>query len=96
MTHNNTKTMRNAYEQFNNSSIFDLDQCYYNFSRAKAQAYDYCIELFNRYNGVKFRITGYNSMIFSVGFIGEINGKKAFFYITPHHDRYIYIEELEK
>lgn len=95
MTHNKTKTMRNAYQQFKRSSLYNLYQCYYNFSRAKEKAFEYCVGLCDIYNGTMIRITGYNQHIFSVGFIGEINGKQAFFYITPHHDRYIYIEELE-
>lgn len=96
MTKCNNQTIKNAYDRWVNSSLNTLRDCYNNYSVHKENAYNYCWELFRKYNGDVFGIISYNSMVFSVGFTGEIDGKKAFFYITRDYDRYIYLEELDK
>lgn len=49
----------------------------------------------HEYNGKALKIIGYNTMTFSVGFLGTVDGRAAFIYITKTYDRYIYIDEME-
>ena len=94
MTHPPTNTLRNAYERYIQSNNYTLEQCYCNHSRAKQNAFDYCRELEYQNHGYNLKIIGFNSQTFSVGFIGEIGNKKAFFYITRDYDRFILLEEI--
>lgn len=94
MKHTKTETMRQAYRKYNKSINRCLADCYSNWSTAKEEAYDHCIRKEIEYCGYNGRIIGYNSNIFTFGFIGEINGKEAFFYITPSYERYIFINEI--
>lgn len=86
------KQMQSAYKQYLWSSKTQLFDCYDNPSRAKFNAYDYCLSLFREYNGSDFRIIGYNTFGFSVGFMFEKDGKKCLAYITKDHDRYFEID----
>lgn len=95
MTHTTAKVIKNAYNNYFNSNLCTLYDCYTNFSYNKQRAYDYCLSLMAKYNGQAGCIIGYNCMVFSFGFIGEYDGKQAFFYITRDYDRYIFIDELE-
>ena len=95
MTHTTAKVIKNAYNAYLNSNDCTLFDCYKNASYYKQRAYDYCLSLVQKYNGQAWCITGYNSQVFSFGFIGEIDGKAAFFYITRDYDRYIYLDELD-
>ena len=96
MKHANTTQMKNAYHQFLGQYFQSLRDCYDRPSEAKEAAYDYCLDLCNRYNcSYNYTIMGYNTFSFSFGFAGEINGKEAFFYITKSYDRFIYLDEIE-
>lgn len=72
-----------------------LWQVYGNYSRAKEKAFDYCLELVNKYKGRNFRILGANTCTFSFGFIGFVPNEntgeleESFIYITRDYDRYI-------
>ena len=94
MTHTTTKQIKNAYHNHEKSYYAELWHCYDRFSYNKEKAMEYCKKLMLKYNGQLGRIIGYNSQTFSYGFIGEINGKPAFFYITKDYDRYIYLDEV--
>lgn len=99
MTHTTTKTIKTAYAQYKKSHLYSLNDCYQNASYNKQKAFNYCRELAHNYNaylvGEPLKIISYNTNFFSVGFVGIINGRKAFFYITKAHNRFIYFEELE-
>lgn len=95
MTKCTSKQIKNAYKQFLKSCNYSLYDCYGNFSRAKENAFKYCLNLVNKYNGIHYKIIGFNSMQFSFGFVGEIDGQKAFFYITKDYDRFIPLNLLE-
>lgn len=96
----NNKQIKEAYKQYLKSNYYELYQCYNNYSYFKEKAIEYCKELQYKYNGFNLKIIGFNSMTFSVGFIGEIPDEKtgeikeAFFYITKNYDRYIFTDEL--
>lgn len=89
------KLIKNAYESYLKSYNYCLSDCYSNWSYHKEDAFNYCRDLVNKYEGRQGRIIGYCIMSFSYGFIGKINNKEAFFYITRDYDRYIYLEDLE-
>jgi hypothetical protein len=54
---------------------------------------EYCMDLMKDHNGHGLKILSFNLFHFSVGFYGEMNGKKAFFYITKSYDRFFYLED---
>ena len=95
MTHAPTQQIKQAYRNYCRSYNYDLYDCYEQPSRAKREAMDYCARLMEENNGKALKIIGYNTMTFSVGFIGVIDGKEAFIYITKSYDRYIYMNEME-
>ena len=94
MTHTKSKVIKTAYDQWTCSHFSFLSEVYANYSVAKANAMEYCKRVMREYNGWAFRIIGYNCMTFSVGFLGDVEGKKAFFYITKDYDRFIFLDEL--
>lgn len=63
-----------------NSDARELSDVYANCSDAKRKAYEYCLKLFEKYNGTNFRIVGHNCMTFTVAFEGVMpeTGKLAF------------------
>ena len=100
MTYTKNKNIKNAFVSYSKSTNYCLCDCYGNFSQAKENAMEYCKNLMQKLNGYGLKIIGFNSMTFSVGFIGEIPDnktgeiKKVFCYITRDYDRYIFIEDL--
>lgn len=95
MTHTRTQQIKNAFEDYNRSRLYDLFDCYERPSRAKENAMEYCKTLCHQYSGRALKIIGYNTMTFSVGFIGTVDDRPAFIYITKTYDRYIFIDEME-
>jgi hypothetical protein len=96
MTHTNRKAIKDAYTQYCKSQYCTLDDCYGQYSYAKQRAYNYCLDLVQKYNGIEYGIINFNTFGFSFGFIGTLDGnRQAFFYITKEYDRYIFIDELE-
>ena len=96
MTHAKTQALKRAYISYLASTYRSLNDCYVNASGEKHTAFDYCLHLENKYNGENLKIISFNTFSFSVGFVGFINDRKAFFYITRDHDRYIYLDEIAK
>lgn len=95
MTHCTTKTIKDAYARFLNSDLYTLRHCYNRPSENKQRAFDYCVDLWRKYDGQQARIIGYNTTQFSFGFIGSFDGNRpAFFYVTRDYDRYIYLDEI--
>lgn len=94
MTHTKAQNIKRAFEDWKKSNATELWHVYDRFSYAKENAMDYCKTLVAKFNGYGLKIIGSNCMKFSVGFIGEIDGKQAFFYITKSYDRFIYLDEM--
>ena len=92
--HSNSQVMRTAYRQYMRSDMTELYHCYNSWSHAKQMGMDRCHDMNREFNGDGCRILSYNTNFFSVGFVGEYEGKKAFFYITHAQTRFIYIDEL--
>ena len=77
-----TKKMESAYWRYKMSDRFNLYQAYNSFSKAKAEAWEYCEKLCEEYNGKELKVIGANSNFFSAGFLFEEDGKDMFMYIT--------------
>lgn len=92
MKKSNTKTLKNAYENWQQSSNYTLRDCYSSYSCEKGRAFNYCKELCEKYNGYGLKIISYNIFGFSCGFVGLIDNKKVFVYITKDYDRYLELE----
>ena len=87
----NTKRMRDALDRYYRAEFHDLNEVYHHHSKAKEQGMFYCRMLCAKHNGEDLRIISWNSHRFTVGFFGTINGKKAFFYVTPTRDTAMYL-----
>lgn len=86
-----TKYNNDIYRKYLKSSDTQLFDCYDKPSQAKHKAYEYCLDLFSKYDGSDFRIIGYNTSQFSVGFMFEKDNKNYLAYITKDNDRYFEI-----
>lgn len=94
MRHAKRTEIGGAYARYQRATARFLHEVYSRWSQAKESAYNYCTNLMVEYQGHTPRIIGANTCTFSLGFIGEIDGRKAFFYITRDYDRYIFIDEM--
>lgn len=88
--------MKLEYAVYKKATAKTLNDVYDSWSDKKHKAYQYCKELEEKYDGHDFRIIGASGWIFTVGFVGMYEEKEAFFYITPNHDYYIELSELEE
>lgn len=95
MKHTTNAQIKGAFTAYQRATARFLHEVYNTWSNAKENAYAYCMGLMLKYHGNTPRIIGANTCTFSLGFIGEIDGRKAFFYITRDYDRYILIDEME-
>lgn len=70
-----------------------LSGVYGSYSKAKAEAYNYCRELCDHFNGRGFRIVSHNVNTFNVQFEFEnpLNGCIMLAYITRYHN-HLYFE----
>ena len=82
------RTARNHLEQYIRSNATSLDDVYGRYSRAKVNAWNYCIDLCIRLNGHNLKIVSFNQNIFTAGFIfaDKETGVLKFMYITPNYD----------
>lgn len=92
MKKTNTTQMKNAFRSYQMSEARLLRDVYTTWSDEKQKAFNHCFDVYNQYNGTQYRIIGANTFSFSFGFIGYVDGKKAFFYITASNERYMYID----
>lgn len=89
MTRANTKALKEAFRSYGVSKHQYLWQVYKNCSNEKYEAFEYCKRLCEEHNGRDLKIVSFNKYQFTCGFIGEVNGEKAFVYITMNDDRYL-------
>ena len=93
----NTATLKRAYQDYCGSSHRTLSDVYGRYSTAKDNAYTYCVDFMEKFNGNDLRIISYNTFMFSAGFTFEVldsetgEVKRAFCYITPAYDRFMLI-----
>jgi hypothetical protein len=58
-----------SYPRYRYSCKTELEDVYGRYSAAKARAFEYCEMLCDSLDGYNLRITGHNTMTFTVGFI---------------------------
>lgn len=81
-----------AYKAYKKSRSYSLNDVYSRYSLAKDHAMQKCRDKYIRDNGYDFRIVGYNSQFFSVGYkVCDKKGKEIFVWITPWN---VYTMEL--
>lgn len=90
----NNRQIKDAYQRWTKSTDTTLGQVYKNCSTAKYRAYNYCINLMDKYNGYGLKILGYNCNFFSVGFMATVDGVDVFCYITYANNYYIPVKNL--
>ena len=69
----NTQQARRFIKDYWTSSRYHLDDCYQNYSSAKQNAFDYCINKQNKMNGSDGRILSYNTFVFTYAFMTDDN-----------------------
>lgn len=76
-------------KRLTNSRDFRLSDVYGRYSDAKGRAYNYCMYICNELDGYNFRITSYNTQMFTVAFLFDMpTGETALAVITPTHNYY--------
>lgn len=90
MANNRAKVAMDHYSDYLRASATMLSQVYGKYSKAKADAYDYCLRLCRDLDGHDLRIVSSNVYHFSVGFrfTDKETGKEKFAYITRDHNSY--------
>ena len=86
------KRYSEVYNSYLKSWYRNLWDIYNHFSQAKQEAYNYCLELCDKYNGYDLKIIGGNTSTFSVGFKCLVDGVENFVYITRDYDKIMKIE----
>lgn len=96
MKKENTKLMRTKLQEYatstNGNSLYYI---YNTWSDEKQRAYERCLDVMERYNGICGKVLGGNTFQFSFAFIGVYEGHRAFFYITRDNDRVMLLKEQE-
>lgn len=69
-------------QRYEYSDNYNLWQCYERPSYYKVRAYEYCKSLCAQMNGWGFKIIGYNTSMFSIGFKYKKDDKTMFHYET--------------
>lgn len=90
----NNEQIKNAYQRWTKSTDSTLEQVYKNCSTAKYRAYNYCMDLMNKYNGSGLKNLGHSCNFFSVGFLATVDGVPVFCFITYANDYFIPVENL--
>jgi hypothetical protein len=82
------RTAKANITAYNNSTAYGLYDVYDSFSQAKSQAWDYCKELCNKYNGYALKVVSFNTFMFTAGFefVDENTGVVMYMHITPNYD----------
>lgn len=83
------KKQSQIYRAYENSRDYSLDSCYGSYSQAKARAWDYCTNLYQKHNGNGLKVISHNGFIFTAGFTFEDpeTGVMKMMYITPSYDK---------
>ena len=68
-----TQKAKHFIRAYQNSTNFRLEDCYNNYSYAKQNAFDYCINKMNKMSGYDGRILSYNTFVFTYAFMTDDN-----------------------
>ena len=90
MGNNRAKVAKSHYPDYLRATATTLSQVYGKYSKAKANAYDYCLSLCNSLGGHDLKIISKSVYEFTVGFLfnDQETGKEMFAYITKSHNSY--------
>lgn len=77
------KQLLENYEKWKKSTATELWDIYSNYSYNKEKALNMCYRIMKNLNGFNLKIVGYNSNVFTVGFMTIDNGKQIYHHITP-------------
>ena len=98
MIHENSRFTRAKAQQYlemlNKNTLYDLDDCYKNYSARKCSAYAHCRLIQYMMNGGMGTICGYTQHAFTYCFMCKIDGKDSIVIITKDYIRYIFIDEV--
>lgn len=67
----NTKKAQGIIERFCSSNLYNLEYCYESCSKAKRNAYVWCLRKCAEMDGWRFRIISFNTMSFTCGWLYE-------------------------
>ena len=84
-----TKRDKAIVEAYKASNKGNLWFAYKSFSKAKAEAWDYCEALCKEKNGEDLKVISANTSFFTAGFLFEEEGRDYLMYITASDDRAI-------
>lgn len=91
----NTKEAMYITAMYKRSSDTELWQVYGNYSRAKAEAFDYCKRLMAEHDGSDLRILSHNTFMFTAAF--QFRNKETdeamIMYITPSKNKPVFWTE---
>ena len=89
---------RISYPNYRMSKYTDLYSAYGRCSAKKREAWEYCKNLCEKYNGEGLRVIGRNAHRFSAGFeyTDSQTGDKMFMYISPNYDQAIRLYECSR
>lgn len=82
--------LKSAYQRYLMSDYTTIYKAYKKPSWKKEKAWEHCQDLCKKYNGTDLKVVGKNDNYFSAGFVGKVDGKKAFVFITVCYNRYLY------
>ena len=98
MKHENSRFTRAKAQQYlemlNKNTLYNLDDCYKNYSAKKCSAYACCRIMQDMMNGSMGTICGHTQQFFTYCFMCKIDGKDSIAIITKDYHRYIFIDEV--
>lgn len=87
-----TKKQADMLENYRRTNVKFLWECYGNYSRAKENAYNWCMEKCAKMNGISPRICTWNTSNFTFAFQFVKDGKLWLDYETSHNSYQFCIE----
>lgn len=90
-----TKEALYITEMYKRSTATELWQVYGNYSRAKAEAFDYCRRLMAEHDGRDLKILSHNTYMFTAAFsfMNKETGEAMLMYITPSKNKPVFWTE---
>lgn len=85
--------LQGVYDRYLHGTTYEnIYKAYNKPSRKKVEAWQYCKDLCNEFNGNNLKIISASPWIFTAGFTAKLDdGCDIFVYITKQYDRYMEI-----
>lgn len=93
LTPANRRLALKNYDAYKRSTKYSLYDAYGSFSKAKAEAWQYCENLMKEYDGYGLKVISHNGYQFTAGFMFEYEGSTMFMYISRSYDIAVEVEE---